>query len=123
MNEEFRIQSGNPIQEKSKAFAVRIIKLCQYLHNEKKEYVLYKQLLRSGTSIGANCREASRAQSRADFIAKLSIALKEADETAYWLELLHETNYLNDKSYSSIYADVNELIKLLVSIIKTTKNS
>ncbi len=87
------------------------------MHNEKKEYVLSKQLLRSGTSIGANCREASRAQSRADFIAKLSIALKEADET----ELLHETNYLNDKSYSSIYADVNELIKLLVSIIKTTK--
>lgn len=123
MNEEFRIQSGNPIQEKSKAFAVRIIKLCQYLHNEKKEYVLSKQLLRSGTSIGANCREASRAQSRADFIAKLSIALKEADETAYWLELLHETDYLTDNAYSSIYADANELIKLLVSIIKTTKNS
>lgn len=123
MNEEFRIQSANPIQEKSKAFAVRIVRLCQYLQSEMKEFVLSKQLLRSGTSIGANCREASRAQSRADFISKFSIALKEADETAYWLELLHETDYLNENAFSSIYSDVNELIKLLVSIIKTTKNS
>lgn len=123
MNEEFRIQSANPIQEKSKAFAVRIVRLCQYLQSEMKEFVLSKQLLRSGISIGANCREASRAQSRADFISKFSIALKEADETAYWLELLHETDYLNENAFSSIYSDVNELIKLLVSIIKTTKNS
>jgi len=111
------------ILQKSKRFAVRIIKLYQFLCNDKNEYVMSKQLLRSGTSIGANCREAARAQSTPDFISKLNIALKEADETAYWLELLHETNYLNDDQFKSIDADAEELIKILVSIIKSTKNS
>lgn len=113
----------NLILEKSKAFAVRIINLYKYLYSDKKESVLSKQLLRSGTSIGSNCREASRAQSRADFISKLNIALKEADETAYWLELLKETDYINDKQFESIYNDNEELIKLLVSIIKTSKQN
>ena len=112
----------NLILKKSKAFAIRGVKLYQYLNDEKHEFVLSKQLLRSSTSIGANCREASRAQSTADFIAKLNIALKEADETAYWLELLNETDYIDEKQFQSIYADANELIKILVSIIKTTKS-
>ena len=112
----------NAILEKSKAFAIRIIKLYRYLNEEKREYVLSKQLLRSGTSIGANCREASRAQSKADFLSKLQIALKEADESAYWLELLQETDYLDQAQFQSIYSDANELIKILVSIVKTSKN-
>ena len=109
------------ILQKSKAFAIRTVKLYRYLYEEKHERVLSKQLLRSGTSIGANCREAARAQSKADFLSKLQIALKEADETAYWLELLHETDYLDEAQFQSIYADANELIKILVSIVKTTK--
>lgn len=107
------------VANKSKAFALRIIKLYQFLVEEKKEYVLSKQLLRSGTSVGANAREATRGQSKADFYAKLNISLKEADETAYWLELLHESGYITDKKFSSIYADCLELIKMLVSITKT----
>ena len=109
------------ILQKSKAFAIRTVKLYRYLYEEKHEHVLSKQLLRSGTSIGANCREAARAQSKADFLSKLQIALKEADETAYWLELLHETDYLDEAQFQSIYADANELIKILVSIVKTSK--
>ena len=112
----------NIVLDKSKAFAVRVIRLYQFLTNEKKEFVLSKQLLCSGTSIGANCREANRGQSKADFAAKMNIALKEADETAYWLELLHETHYLTDKAFESIYADCDELISLLVRIIKSSKN-
>ena len=127
-NYEFRIQNeddemNNVVLEKSKAFAIRTVKLYRYLCDEKREYVLSKQLLRSGTSIGANCREASRAQSTADFVAKLSIALKKAEETAYWLELLNETDYLDDQQFQSINTDSEELIKLLVSIIKTTKSN
>lgn len=113
----------NIILEKSKSFAIRIINLYKYLSKEKDEKILSKQLLRSGTSIGANCREASRAQSKADFISKMNIALKEADETAYWLELLNETDYINDKQFENIYNDNEELIKLLVSIIKTAKQN
>ncbi len=113
----------NAILEKSKLFAIRTIKLYQFLYDEKHEYVLSKQLLRSGTSIGANCREASRAQSPADFISKFNIALKEADETAYWLELLKETGFLDNKQFQSIYTDIEELIKILVTIIKTTKKN
>lgn len=113
----------NIILEKSKAYAIRIINLYKYLSEEKHEKILSKQLLRSGTSIGANCREASRAQSKADFISKMNIALKEADETAYWLELLNETDYINDKQFENIYNDNEELIKLLVSIIKTAKQN
>ena len=126
MNSEFRIEDhfmDNAIMEKSKLFAIRTIKLYQFLYDEKHEYVLSKQLLRSGTSIGANCREASRAQSSADFISKFNIALKEADETAYWLELLKETGFLDNKQFQSIYTDIEELIKILVTIIKTTKKN
>ncbi len=111
----------NAIVNKSKAFAIRIIKLYQYLTSEKQEYMLSKQALRSGTSVGANVRESLRAQSKADFIAKQNIALKEADETCYWLELLHETDFITDNEFESIYAEANELVKLLVSIIKTAK--
>ena len=110
----------NAVMNKSKAFAIRVIKLYQYLKDEKKEFILSKQLLRSGTSIGANCREAYRALSTADFTAKLGIALKEAEESAYWLELLAETDYLTKEQFGSIYADNEEVMKLLVSIIKST---
>ncbi len=107
------------LQKKSKAFAVRIIKMYQYLCEEKHEYVLSKQVLRSGTSIGANVREAKRAQTTPDFYAKLFIALKEAEETEYWLELLVETDYISQSLFESIYSDNEELIKLLVSSTKT----
>lgn len=110
------------IGKKSFAFALRIIKAYKYL-TEQNEYVLSKQLLRAGTSIGANCREAKNAQSRSDFISKLSIALKEADETAYWLELLHEGDFIEQESFDSIYKDCIELVKLLTSIIKTSKET
>lgn len=106
----------NVVLEKSKRFALRIVKLYIYLRDEKREVILSKQLLRSGTSIGANIREAQRAQSEADFHAKLFISLKEADESAYWLELLHESDILTKEQFESIYDDCNELIKLLVSI-------
>lgn len=111
----------NIILDKSKAFALRIIKLYQYLRNEKKETVMSKQLLRSGTSIGANTREAMRGQTKPDFYAKLNIALKEADETAYWLELLFESDFIDRKQFDSIYSDCEEIISLLVSITKTQK--
>ena len=115
------MKTDNIIVDKSKAFALRIIRLYQYLKNEKSEYVLSKQLLRSGTSIGVNVKEAIRGQSRADFYAKLNISLKEASETEYWLELLHESEYIEEKAFNSIYADCQELIKLLVAITKTQK--
>ena len=110
---------NNVIVDKSKQFALRIIKLYQYLRSEKKEHVLSKQLLRSGTSIGANIKEAVRGQSKPDFYAKMNIALKEASETEYWLELLHESGYLDEKSFSSIYSDCQEILKLLMAITKT----
>lgn len=112
----------NLILVKSKAFALRIIKLYKFLCDEKKEYVLSKQLLRSATSVGANAKEASMAQSKADFAAKLSIALKEAGETEYWIELLHESGYIEDTTFNSIYADNKELIRILTSILKTARN-
>ena len=112
----------NLISDKSKQFALRIINLYRYLCEEKKEYVLSKQLLRSGTSIGANIREALRGQSKADFYAKLNISLKEASESEYWLELLHESGYLDDKSFNSIHSDCEELLKILVAITKTQKD-
>lgn len=115
------VKTKNIVSDKSKAFAVRIIKLYQYLVSEKREFVLSKQLLRSGTSIGANVKEAVRGQSKADFISKMSIALKEASETEYWLELLYETDFLDKKQFDSIYADNQELLKILTSIIKSSK--
>lgn len=111
----------NIVLDKSKAFALRIIKLYKYLCDEKREYVLSKQLLRSGTSVGANIREAQRGQSKPDFYTKLNISLKEADESAYWLELLHESGYLTEEQFHSLIADCNEIIALLVSITKKQK--
>ena len=114
------MKTENIIADKSKEFAVRIVKLYQYLCTEKREFVLAKQLLRSGTSIGANVKEAIRGQSKADFISKMSIALKEASETEYWLELLYETDFLDKNQFQSIYADNQELLKILTSIIKSS---
>ena len=111
-------KKDNPIVSKSKQFAIRIIDLYKYLTAEKHEYVMSRQILRSGTSVGANIREALRGQSGADFYAKLTIALKEADETAYWLELLKETDFLSEDEFRSIYKECDEIIRLLVSITK-----
>lgn len=113
----------NIVLEKSKKFAVRIIKLYKYLCEEKKEFVLSKQILRSGTSIGANIRESCNAQSRKDFINKMNIALKEADETMYWLEIMQESGILRNNEVESIYNDAKEIAKLLTSIIKTKKRN
>ena len=107
--------------EKSKLFAIRIVNLYKHLCESKNEYVLSKQLLRSGTSIGANIAEAECAVSKKDFLAKMYIAYKECSETKYWLELLYATNYLTQKEYCSILSDCTELIKLLTAITKTTK--
>ena len=112
----------NIVADKSKSFALRIIKLYTFLKEDKNEYVLSRQILRSGTSIGANIRESKNAQSNLDFIYKLSIALKEADETAYWLELLVESYIITQNQFDSLYSDLKEIISLLTSIIKTTKN-
>ncbi|MFW5482497.1 MAG: four helix bundle protein [Prevotella sp.] len=109
------------LKDKSKAFALRVIRLYKYLCEERKEYILSKQLLRSGTSIGANIAEAFYGQSEADFVSKLSIAQKETSETIYWLDLLHESDYLKQNEYDSVYSDAEELIKLLTSSIKTMK--
>lgn len=111
------------LKEKSKRFGLRVIGLYKYLCNEKKEFVLSKQVLRSGTSVGANISESAYAQSKADFVAKVSIALKEAAETEYWLELLHESEYWEDSSYESIHGDCTELIKMLTSSVKTAKDN
>ena len=111
----------NTIEIKSFHFAVRIVKLCKHLRGTKKEYTLSKQLLRSGTSIGANVTEAQQAQSRPDFISKLNIALKEAVETDYWLRLLQATDYLSEAEFASIHSDCRELEKLLTAIIKSSK--
>ena len=113
----------NASVEKSFEFAVRIVKLYKYLVNEHKEYVLSKQLLRCGTSIGANVAEAQRGQSKADFTAKMSIALKEANETEYWLKLLYRTDYINQSQYSSMNADVQELIGILMAICRTANHN
>ena len=110
------------VQDKSFRFAVRIVKLCKILRNERQEYVLSKQLLRSGTSIGANISEAQQAQSRPDFVAKLSISLKEASETIYWLRLLEATDYLTKAEFDSIITDCVEIEKILTSSIKSLKN-
>ena len=110
-----------PIQEKSFHFAVRIVKLCKHLQTTQKEFVLTKQLLRCGTSIGANVAEAQQAQSRPDFISKLSIALKESYESDYWLRLMEATQILTSEEYDSIISDCRELEKLLISILKTAK--
>lgn len=111
----------NIIKDKSFNFALRIVKLYQYLVQEKKEFILSKQLLRSGTSIGAMVRESEYAESKADFIHKLSIPLKEANESEYWLDLLYHSQYIDDKGYNSIIADLKEILRLLISIITSAK--
>ena len=112
--------NDNVIENKSFDFAVRIVNLHKHLSLEKKEFVLSKQLLRSGTSIGANVSEAIRGQSKADFSAKMCIALKEANESYYWIRLLHKTDFLTDKEFNSIEIDIIELIKILSSICKSS---
>jgi len=109
------------VMGKSYAFAVRIVRLSRYLAEHKREYVLGKQILRSGTSIGAMIREAEYAESTPDFIHKLHIALKEANETDYWLSLLMDSDYINAKAYQSMKRDINEIISLLVASLKTLK--
>jgi four helix bundle protein len=114
---------GNILKEKSFSFALRVVKLAQYLNFDKKEYVLSKQVLRSGTSVGAMVCEAEFAQSKPDFIHKLSIGLKEANETYYWLRLLYEGEYISEIMFNSIKPQANELIKLLTSSINTAKDN
>ncbi|MDY4789552.1 MAG: four helix bundle protein [Bacteroidales bacterium] len=111
---------GDFLMEKAMSFSIRIVKLYSYLKDEKKEYVLSKQMLRSGTSIGANLAEAQCAISKKDFLAKAYISLKESSETLYWITLLYKTNYLTEEQYKSIYSDCEELKKLLMSITKNT---
>lgn len=112
---------ANAIQDKTRAFAIKIINCYKFLTEEQHEYVMSKQVLRCGTSIGANTRESKNAQSRNDFLSKLSIALKEADETDYWLDLLHATDYIDDDLYDSLATDCSEILKILTAIIKTLK--
>ena len=114
---------NNIILDKSKSFALRIIKLYKYLCDSKKEYILSKQILRSGTSIGANAKEGANAQSKADFCAKMYVAYKEANETEYWLELLYESGYIEKNAFDSMYSDCKELIKILAAINKNEKNN
>jgi four helix bundle protein len=109
------------LRRKSFAFAIRVVKLYQFLTEQKRGFVLSKQVLRSGTSVGANVREAQNAESKPDFAHKLGIAQKETDETLYWLELLYATEYLSEKEFTSIKNDADELLKMLRSAILTTK--
>ena len=111
----------NILKKKSFTFALRVVKLAQYLNSRKKEYVISKQILKSGTSVGALICEAEYAQSKPDFISKLSIGLKEANETYYWLRLLHEGKYITEIMFNSLKPQINELIKLLTSSINTAK--
>ena len=111
------------LRDKTKRFAVRIIRFVSYLRDEKREFVMSKQILRSATSVGANVRESWNAQSRSDFQHKLSIALKEADETAYWLELLVESEIIDRKQFDSLYSDLDEIIAMLTASVKTMKET
>lgn len=115
--------SDSPVKDKSYKFAIRIVNVYKHLTETKREYVMSKQMLRSGTSIGANIREANQAESKADFIHKMSIALKESSETEYWLELLRDTQFLEQKEFDSLHKDCEEVLKLLTSIIKTSRQN
>jgi four helix bundle protein len=117
------MRSDNPVQIKSYDFALRIIKVYKYLSQEKKEFVLSKQLLRSGTSIGANIEESIGGQSKADFFAKITIAYEEARESKYWIRLLRDSDYLTIEQSSDLLKDVEELLKIIGSIQKTVRNS
>ena len=127
-NEERRMKNSRHrhqslLHGKSYAFALRIVRMARFLREEKQEFILSKQVLRSGTAIGALVRESEFAQSAADFINKLSVGLKEANETDYWLCLLHDSGYIDEQSFVSIEADCGELIALLISSVKTVKNN
>ena len=113
----------NIVKNKSFEFAIRAVKLYQFLCKQKKEFVLSKQVLRSGTSVGALVREAEHAETKKDFIHKMAIAQKESNETLYWLELLYQTEYLNQELFESIHKDAIELLKLITSILKTSKTN
>lgn len=115
--------NNDVLSKKSFDFSLRIINLYKYMQKKHNEFVLSRQVLRSGTSIGALVRESKYAQSKADFLNKLMIALKEANETKYWLELLHKSNYIDQKMYTSIEPDIDELLKLLISSTKTVKRA
>jgi four helix bundle protein len=121
-NGEWRMKE-NLVKIKSFAFALRIVKLYQLVTEQRREFVLSKQLLRSGTAIGALVREAEQAESKADFIHKMAIALKEANETEYWIDLLHQSSYIDEVNCVPIRSDLTELLKMLTSIIKTSKAS
>ena len=112
----------NIIENKSFDFAIRIVNLYKYLCLKKREYVMAKQLLRCGTSIGANVAEAQKAQSRADFHTKMNIAMKEANESYYWIRLLHKTDYLSKKEFNSLEQDIKEIVAIITAICKTTDN-
>ncbi len=114
-------EKKNVIKDKSFAFALRVVKLFRFLCDEKKEYIMSKQLMRSGTSVGAMIREAEHAESKSDFVHKMAIAQKECNETAYWLELLYQSGYLNKTEFESLINDQKEMAKVLSSIILTTK--
>lgn len=111
------------VANKSLDFAIKVIRLYQHLSKNKSEYVLSKQLLRSGTAIGALVREAEHAQSKKDFLNKMNIALKEANETLYWIILLEKTDYITKTEYNAIFYEAQELVKILAAIVKTTKNN
>jgi four helix bundle protein len=113
----------NPIRDKSFTFALRVVRLAKFLEAEKKEFVLSRQVLQSSTAVGALVREAEHAESKADFIHKMSVALKEANETLDWLELRHGGEYIDEQSFQSIGSDSDELVKLLSAIVKTSKLS
>ena len=119
MDKNMSYQSPSPLRTKSRNFAIRIIKLYQTLRTEKKEYILSNQILKSGTSIGANIAESECAFSKKDFLAKVYIALKECNETLYWLDLLHETGYLTEEGFRGLWMDCNELRKMLSATTKT----
>ena len=116
------MKENNPILEKSFAFALRIVKLYKYLCEEKREYVMSKQVLLSGTYTGAHVKEALNGESKSVYINEMAIALRKASETEYWLELLHQAEYLDEKPFVSINSDCTELIKLLTAIVKTSKS-
>jgi len=122
-SEKLKVMKESILKIKSYKFAIRIVKLYQFLVKEKKEFVLSKQILKSGTAIGALIREAEFGQSKADFINKMNIALKEANETIYWLEILKEGGYINKGEFESLNSDCEELVKILVSSIKTSKRN
>ena len=117
------MKKNNALADKTTAFAIRIVKCCKYLQEDRKEYIMSNQILRSGTSIGANIHEGIYAQSRADFVSKMSISLKEASETSYWLDLLHKTDYLSDVMFDSLKIEMDEIMRIIISSIKTAKKN